>query len=272
MPLPSVGATVLCVLLFSSFAYSEFLVGPAEMGKSFSILCEGKGAAFVSEPDGVTVPLALDSSSQAEFTPQEAGPYTVQCGNDTKTVVVQQLQPAAITAQDGGIASALVLFSIMAFVALMAAASVYISKTLLGGMTRFSKTVSGNKARLLLRADRAMEKVEILDPVCFDHTGRTMSFSIPALRGGAEWSFEYSIASPERALPASLTATAGGKGMSMLSELYIEDGERKLQAEAGKRGPGGGEIGATGGIPATRSRDGSAHPRSGKRKLPKASR
>ena len=211
----------LALLLASGTIGALFLAGPAEIGKPFSILCEGKGNAFISLPDGTNRSLALNSSGQAEFTPQEAGAYAIRCGNETKTVVAQQA---------GDAISSLVLFSIMAFVALMAAASVYISKAILGGTMRFSKTVSGGKARLLLHADRDMELVEISDPVCFGHAGKSMGFSVPMLKKGAEWGFEYPIASPEKALPASLTAMVGGKEVSMLSELHIED-EGKIPAK-----------------------------------------
>ena len=148
--------------------------------------------------------------------------------------------------------------------ALMAAASLYALARILSGAAQFSKTVSGGKARLLLRTDRDMENVEISDPVCFDHTGKSMGFSIPALKKGAEWSFEYSISSPKMALPASLTADAGGRRVSMLSELYIEDGKgaQKIRREKNTLQEA---------APAMRTGIGKGR-QTGKRKLPKASR
>lgn len=230
-------ASALALLLVSGITFALFLVGPAQIGKPFSILCEGKGAAYISAPDGSTRQLALDGGSQAQFTPEGTGPYTVQCGNETKTVFVQQAAAEAGTARDGGLVPLAALFSVAAFLALMAVASAYVLASVLRGPTRFSKTVSGGRARLLLRAGREMERVRISDPVCFDHTGRGREFSIPALKKGAEWSFEYPIASPEKALPASLSADVGGRRASMLSELYIENAggtpKPELEKDAG---------------------------------------
>jgi hypothetical protein len=204
----------LALLIFLGLASALSISGPAEVGRPFSISCEGK-SALVSSPNGSSAQLALNSSGQAEFVPQEAGQYAVRCGNGTKTLFVRQ----------AGIISSLALFSIIIFIALMAAASVYVSMAFLGGSTRFSKEVSGSTARLTLRADRDMERIEISDPVRLGHEGKSLSFSIPALKKGEEWSFEYRIASPKKALPASLTALAGGKEMSLLSELRIDAGE-----------------------------------------------
>jgi len=217
-------AAVALLLLLLPAANSLFLVGEGKVGAPFSVLCEGNVEAFVSAPTGNIGRLALDEGFQAVFTPDAAGPYTVQCGNETKTINVlgHAEEAEKVNAEGLGAISQFVLFSIAVFLSLMCIAAFYIAKTYLSGSARFSKSVSGNVATLFLRADRRMEHAEISDPVAFDHKGAEMKFSLPLLEAGAEWSYEYGISSPERALPASLTARVNGKNVSMLSELHIE--------------------------------------------------
>ncbi len=215
-------AFALALLLFACASSALFLVGSGKVGERVPILCEGQSAAFVSMPDGNTVPLQLDGSSQAEFTPMVPGPYAVQCGNGTKILNVEQPAQAAKMEQGaGGAASAFLLAAIFALIALMAIASFYIARAYLSGATRFCKEVEGGTARLSIVAGKRMEGVEISDPVCIGRRREELRFSIPALAAGCEWRHDYEIASPERALPASLTAFVSGKKVSMLSEIFI---------------------------------------------------
>jgi len=232
-------AAVALVLLFLPAANSLFLVGKGTVGAPFSILCEGQQEAFVSAPTGNAVRLALDGNFQAEFTPDAAGPYTVQCGHETKTINAvlpeSQSAEAVSAAEDGALMlHQAVLFSIAVFLVMMCIAAFYIVKTYLSGRSQFSKSVSGNAATLFLRADKRMEDVEIADPVAFDHKGAEMKFSLRVLEAGAEWKHEYEISSPEKALPASLAARVNGKSVSMLSELHIEGNGKNDDGRIGR--------------------------------------
>ena len=261
-------AAVALFLLLLPAANSLFLVGEGKIGAPFSVLCEGQNEVFVSAPTGNVVRLALDESFQATFTPEAAGPYTIQCGHETKTInaVLPDGQPQGaenVTSDELLVISQFVLFSIAVFLVLMCIAVFYIAKTYLSGRARFSKSVTGSVATLFLRADERMENVEIADPVAFDHKGADMKFDLRALDAGAEWKHEYEISSPEKALPASLTARVNGKEVSMLSELHIEgNGKSGIGKEIGRRTDWRGareEISRGGPLTAVR-----------KRKLPKA--
>jgi hypothetical protein len=152
----------------------------------------------------------------------------VQCGNETKTVSVAQVERAVKMEGNGDVVfSVIVPASMLAFIALMAIASFYIAGTYLSGSARFCKSVQGGKARLELRAGRKMERAEISDPVCIGRKGDELRFSIPKLEAGSEWSFEYGMDCPKRALPASLSADVSGKRVSMLSELFVDEKERE---------------------------------------------
>lgn len=212
----------LALVLAAPLLCALFLVGESQLGKPFPVLCEGQTSVFISEPDGKTEKLELDALFQAQFTPDAPGPYIVQCGNETKEILVQGAAQAQRVDDNGmEVASAFLLLSILAFMALMLAASVFIAKAYLGS-SRFTKVVSNGSAQLFLKAQHRMESVQISDPVSTDHQGPALKFSIPRIEAGSQWHHEYAISSPLRTLPADLSASVNGKRISMLSELYIE--------------------------------------------------
>ena len=225
---------MLLLLVFSfSQAHAIFLAGEGDAGK-ISILCEGQAAAYVAAPGAQAVMLPLDGAHQAVYVPDAPGPYTVQCGKETKTVV------HAVPAANGGGAQAeadgnaaefavLAIFFIAAFAAMF-----FVARRLFFSKAEFRKIVEGDRARLTLCAAKAMDGITISDPVGMDFAGRERKFSIPSLPAGKKWEWEYEVEEPQKALPASLTANYGKQKVSMLSELYIEG--RKESGAVGKKG------------------------------------
>ena len=234
---------VVSILLFSSFAYSEFLVGQGKLNGTISILCEGQQTAFVSGPSGKTAQLLLDSFHQAEFYPAEDGPYTVQCGGEAKTVQAK----IPVGAPEAGGASSLderLLAAIASLLLSLLFAVLIVGWQATRGRMEFSKTVENNRARLRVRAAKKLGKVTVSDPVSMGHHGKNLDFSIPVLEAGSEWGWEYVIENGERALPASMHAEVGGKMMEFLSELFIGGERVKGKEGRGTRvaGKGGSSV------------------------------
>lgn len=257
---------IMLLLLVLPLAHALFLVGDAGEDGRIPILCEQQESVFVSSPDGKVSRLALDTSFQAEFLAPSPGPYTVQCGNQTSTVFAGGNTPGKAADAADEISYSLLLWIVaLSLASLLAAALLIIGQA--AGKTVFRKTVEGRAARLSLKAGSEMDCIEIEDPVAFGYSGERLHFSIPKLQKGAEWSWEYEIGAQaqEGALPASLSAEEGGRGISMLSELFIEG--RKGAAQGS-----GAAAGAKRKLPKIEpiSADDAGKTGAQKRKLPKA--
>ncbi len=215
-------AVFVLLLFLLPIAYPEFLVGEGRVGGKIPILCENQESVYVSSPDGAQVRHQLDSDFQSSFVPEADGPYAVQCGNETK-VVTALPAPGADDAGAGRASQgdSLVLYAVVVLLLAAAAAAAMIAKKIIFERTLFAKSVEGNLARLHLRAGRRMEDVSIEDQVAMGFSGEALHLSIPLMMAGSEWSYEYEIENPDRALPASLQAKMGGGGISLLSELWI---------------------------------------------------
>lgn len=207
-----------------SLANAVFLIGEGFVGEETPILCENQESVFVSFPSGTTARLALDSDFQATFIPEAPGPHAVQCGTETKEFNVAASAQAADSQAANGVpqADSLVLFGIILMLILFASAAAIVAKLFFLDRTLFVKSVSGGTARLTLRAGKRLRGIRIEDPVSMGFAGKPLIFSLPSLEPGSEWSYEYEIELPERALPAGLEADLGGKEVSFLAELYIE--------------------------------------------------
>jgi len=215
---------LLLAALCIGLACPAFIVGQGKVGESIPILCENQEYAFVSSPSGSSEKIQLDSDFQSSFVPRSAGPYTVQCGNETATLIVPPPEKeAALQGESAGqpdwLAFAAAAFALLAF----SAACLLAARKLFGGRVLFEKSVEGKSARLVLRSDFELENVEISDPVFMGFAGAPLRFSIPLLSAGAEWSWEYEIgiADSERALPAELSANDGKRKILLLSRLFI---------------------------------------------------
>ncbi len=239
-------------MLLFSISNAAFFVGEGMVGGKIPILCENQESVYVSSPDGAQVRYPLDSDFQSFFVPDAPGPYAVQCGNETRTITVLAAASAA-GAGDGAAQQGdyLALYAAVVLLLMAAAAAALIAKMIIFDRTLFAKSVEGGIARLHLRAGKKMENALIEDPVAMDFSGEPLHFSIPLMLAGAEWSYEYKIKQPERALPASLKARMNGNEISLLSELWI-----------GKKNMGGNPNEAVGEKPSIAA----------KRKLPKAPR
>ncbi len=213
---------LLALLLFLlPMLQAEFLVGSGNVGQKISMLCENQSAVFVSGPSGESLRLALDENHQSEFTPDVSGPYAIQCGHEAKTIEVAseaaKAEPAAIAQGDF-----FALFALLAFFAFFMAATALAADYLFFSRAMFAKTVENGRAKLVLRAGKGLEKIEIADPVAIGFGGGEMRFSIPRLDAGKQWAFEYEMEAPQNALPASLEARVSGQTVSMLFNLHIE--------------------------------------------------
>ncbi len=191
------------------------------------MLCEGQSKAFLSLPTGELRALALDSDFQAKFIPDASGPYTIQCGNETRTISV--LLPAR--ADSGAYSSGENFFLVAGMAIVFLAALLLAAKILLRQRTIFSKSFSGGRVRLYLRAGEDLRDIKITDlQGGFD--GAPLSLSIPRLAAGAEWSWEYEISAGEPLLAARLSAKCAKGTISLVSGT----GENNSQAmEKNKR-------------------------------------
>lgn len=225
-------AAVFFFFLLAAPVHAVFLVGEGNSGEAVSVLCEQQEKIFVSSPDGSVRQLDLDSSYQAEFVPREPGPHTVQCGRETKTVEVASAQQGSDAMMEEERKDALAVLAASAlFLAVLLSAALLLAKDHFS-RTVFSKAVGGGRARLFLQPAKRLERIEIEDPVSFSYGRQPLRFSIPSLDAGREWSWEYDIKHPEKALPATLEALQNGKGIAMLSKLSIE-GEEKKSPDSG---------------------------------------
>jgi hypothetical protein len=222
---------LLLALAFACEANAAFLVGQASAGGNISVLCENQGSIYVSFPSGGTRQVQLDSGFQAEVPADTPGSYTVQCGTETKVVAVAgppgsaQGQPA----QNDWVTLAAVAIMLAFFLL----ATILLAWQVIFSRTTFAKYVGNGRARLYLKAGKRLERIEISDPVSMGHAMGGLEFSLPAMAGGTEWSHEYEIKDPERALPASLSASDGKGRVSLLSELWIEEGKSAQAPAAG---------------------------------------
>ena len=193
-------------------ANALFLAGQSEQGGEISVLCEGQSQAFLSLPTGELRALALDSDFQAKFSPAASGPYTIQCGNETKTISVTL--PAR---EDSGAYSSGENFFLVAGVAIVFLAALLLAaKIFLKPRTVFSKSFSNGRARLYLCAGEELYGIKITDPQG-GIDGAPLSLSIPRLACGAEWSWEYEAESGEPAIAARLSAKCAKGSLSLVS-------------------------------------------------------
>jgi hypothetical protein len=212
------------LLLALSAPHALFLVGEGKVGQRTSVLCEGQENAFVSSPDGQTLVLPLDASFQASFSPQYAGPHSVQCGKEAKVVLVAG--GVAEIQQETAKSDWLILALVLIFVCLLAVCAAFIVREFILFPKGFAKKVDGGKVELFIRSPQKLEHAVVDDP------GLGKPLEIGTLQAGREWKWSYESAEGERHLPAELVAMAGGKKIRMLSELQLEgkeDGRRRLE-------------------------------------------
>jgi len=202
-----------CLLLSVHPAHALFLAGQSEQGGAISVLCEGQRFAFVSPPTGELRALPLDSDSQASFAPASSGPYTFQCGNETKTIIVSLPVPSG----PGAYSSGENLFIVAGAAAVFLAALSLAARIFLKPCTTFTKSASGTRVRLCLCAGKDLHGVRISDPQ--GGAGRPLELSIPRLPAGAAWSWEYEMDSGEPLLAARMEAKCADGGISLVSGM-----------------------------------------------------
>jgi hypothetical protein len=199
----------------------------AQEGGEVSILCEGQRSAYVSFPDGQVRAFLLDSASQASFQPQQDGPYTVQCGNETKTVVARLPAAPAAGAPAGEsmlplvAALAILVMVIMAIAAWLA----------LGRRTEFTKRQDGSRVLLCIKAGQGLHSIKVSDPDG-GQGGAALELSIPRLAKGEKWEWDYERAQGAPLAPASMRAKCNGREISLISGIGREGAARQ---EKGKR-------------------------------------
>jgi len=220
-----------CIFLLSSFpiANALFLAGQSEQGGEISVLCEGQAQAYVSLPGGGLRALALDSDFQAKFAPASQGPYTFQCGNETKTIAVSFPRGAdsgAFSSQDGTLLAAGAAF---AFVAVLFIAA----KSLIVPSTHFSKSEKNGRVELSICAGEDLRDIRITDPQGGEN-GAPLQLFIPHLSKGADWAWEYKHEPGERTLSARLAAKCKKGVISLVSG--VEDGGKALKQNAAGAG------------------------------------
>lgn len=184
------------------------------------MLCEGQGSVFLSLPTGELRALPLDSDFQAKFLPASSGPYTIQCGNETRTVEVSLPGRAGSAAYPAWepYAGADILFPAAGAAIVFLAALFLASRFFLKPSTIFSKSESGGRVRLLLRAGEDLRGIKISDPQGGED-GQPLELSIPHLPSGADWSWEYAGNPGEPLLSAHLSAKCAKGGISLLSGM-----------------------------------------------------
>lgn len=208
------------LLLLSSLASAEFLLGLDNKTNTASVRCDGKASVQVIPSQGAAQEIALDGGHQASFAADPQKSYVVQCGAESRTIAARDGSPSAekIRQQEDYFLLLVALLLVGSF----AAAAAIAAKVFLLDATEFSKTVENGRASLRLRAGRRMEKIEISDPVSLDGAA-DQKFSVPVLEKGREWRWSYAYPGEvARALPASLRAKTGGGELSLLSELLCE--------------------------------------------------
>ena len=224
-------------LLLSLPANALFLAGQAEQEGAISVLCEGQSSVFLSLPTGELHALPLDPDFQARFFPASSGPHTFQCGNETKTIIVSMRQRADSGAYSSGENLFLAAGAAIAFLAALLLAA----KASLKPCTAFSKSVSGGRVKLFLRAGEELRGIRIIDPQGGEG-GKPLQLFIPRLPAGAAWDWEYDENPGEQLLAARLSAKsakggislvsgAGGGGMQTAADME-KAGKRKLKRAA----------------------------------------
>jgi len=225
--LGSACSLIITCLLLSLPANALFLAGQTEQGGEISVLCEGQGQAFLSLPTGELRALALDSDFQAKFLPASSGPYTFQCGNETKTIAVSFPRGAdsgAFSSQDGTLLAAGAAF---AFVAVLLIAA----KIMPAPCTLFSKSEKNGRVKLCIRAGEDLREIMVTDPQGGEK-GAPLQLVIPHLPKGAAWAWEYEQEPGGQLLSARLVAKCAKGGISLISS--VEDGGKTPKQEAGR--------------------------------------
>ena len=171
--------------------------------------------------------MPLDSGFQAKFSPAVSGPYTFQCGKETKTVAVSLPQQKDSRAYSSGENLFLVAGAAIVFLAALFLAA----KVFLKPRTIFSKSVGYGRVRLFLRAGEEMHGIKINDPQCGENGG-PLELSIPHLRCGAAWSWEYEGSIGEPLLAARLSVKCAKGEISLLSG--VGGGNTQKAAEENK--------------------------------------
>jgi len=220
-----------CIFLLFAFpiANALFLAGQSGQGGEVSVLCEGQVQAYVSLPTGELRALALDSDFQANFLPASSGPYTFQCGNETKIVAVSLPAQADARAYSSGENILLAAGAAFAFVAVLLIAA----KILLAPRTLFSKSGKDGRTRLHIRPGEDLREIRITDPQGGEN-GAPLQLLIPHLPKGADWAWEYEHEPGERMLSARLVAKCKKGVISLVSG--VEDGGKALKQNAAVAG------------------------------------
>ena len=201
---------LICLLLLAAPACALFLAGSAQPGGEVSILCEGQRQAFVSSPSGGSRALLLDSGGQASFYPDEAGPHTIQCGNQTKTISVSlAAQPSSLPAGSEGS----FFLPVLALAIIIAAAALAALSRFTRRRTEFSKQERDGRVELRVFAAEELRSIRISDPDA-EHELR-----IPRLAAGAGWGWEY-----ERAADGMLLAPAHLSAKTAKGEIHLLSG------------------------------------------------
>jgi len=223
-------SSLIFLLLLLAPANALFLAGQAEQGGEISILCEGQSSAFISLPTGELRALALDSDFQARFTPIAPGPYTIQCGKETKTINV----PLPSRADSGAFSSGENFFLVAGVALVFLAVFLLAAKVFLKPKTIFSKSSAGGRVRLYLHAAEDLKEIKISD-LQGGVDGAPLALSIPHLPLGAEWNWEYD-GSNEPQLAARLSAICAKGELHLLSSVEDGSAQKQKTGDGNKRG------------------------------------
>jgi len=223
----------ICLLLLFAPAHALFLAGQSQPGGEVFVLCEGQRQAFVSAPSGGASPLLLDSGGQASFYPGEAGPHTVQCGSQAKTVAVSLAEQPSLppAAGEGALFLPVLALAIIIASAALAAFSHFTKRK-----TEFTKRQSGGRAELRVFAAEELRGIDISDP----DAGQVLR--IPRLAAGSSWGWEYEREDGGQPLaPARLSARTAKGELHLLSgkiaAAKVKGGAREKRALPKSSGP-----------------------------------
>ena len=184
---------------------------------------------FLSLPTGELRTLQLGSDSQAQFLPSAGGPYTIQCGNETKTIPAE----LPLRADSGAYSSGENLFLVAGMAIIFLAALSLAAKFFLKPSTVFAKSESRGRVRICLCAGEDLREIRISDPQGGED-GKPLELFIPHLPAGASWSWEYDCDLGEPLLAARLSAKCANAGVTLLSGAD-GGGMQKQQADGGKK-------------------------------------
>ncbi|MEM4348261.1 MAG: hypothetical protein QXN37_01690 [Candidatus Anstonellaceae archaeon] len=205
---------LLIALMVACLTFS-FQVGQVKEGK-VSIFCPGQSKVSVAGPDGLHF-VELDQYGEGSFYPKIGGDYVFECGGLMHEAKIE-LPDAKVELQTANEQLGLVAFGFsLLFVAIMAAAAFYISRSFLAE-TKFYKEIEGGKVQLVVVAGKSLDKIKIVDPVCM-HAKSSILVEIPFLKAGAVWKYSYEFPKNCHLLPASLEAQQEGKKLFLLSQL-----------------------------------------------------